>query len=449
MEIKKFDVVVIGSGSAGQTVAERCSKNGLTVAVADNRMFGGTCANRGCDPKKVLLGATEVWHKSHNLKGYGIDQQPTINWKKLQKFKRTFTKAVPARTENWFNNLGVHLYHQSPQFIDENTLRIEGKTVHAKHIVIATGQIPRPLDFEGSDYLKTSDDFLNLKKLPKHILFIGAGYVGMEFAQMAARAGSKVTIIEHGERPLKAFDRDLVSLVTAISKDLGIKFIFKSEVTKIKKLRKNLKVTYLENGKEKELKSKLIFNTAGRIPAIAELQLNRGNVAFSNKGIKVNDYLQNTTNPNVYACGDVSEQSLPLTPLSGIEGALVAENIIRGNKKTVKIPTVPSAVFILPNLASVGLSEDEAKKRYKNSTVNYQSIPNWFNAKRTREDAYAFKIIINALTNQIVGAHLLSANAAETINLFAMAINNGTTADELKKMIFTYPSFSNDIKSML
>ncbi|GAA4232611.1 NAD(P)/FAD-dependent oxidoreductase [Postechiella marina] len=449
MEIRKFDVVVIGSGTAGQTVATTCAKNGLNVAIADNRVFGGTCANRGCDPKKVLLAATEAIHISNNLQGKGIDTLPQLNWGNLQKFKKKFTKAVPAGTESKLNDLGIHLYHQSPKFIDKNTLKIEGKTVKAAKIVIATGQVPRPLHFKGSQFLKTSDDFLNLKKLPKHITCIGAGYIGMEFAHIAARSGAKITIIDNGKRPLNAFDPDLVELLVSVSKSIGIEFIFNSDVTQIKKLRKNLKITYTKKGKKKELKSRFVLNTSGRIPAINQLDLDKGNVAYSKKGILVNKHLQNPTNSNVYACGDVSDHSLALTPLSGLEGIVVAENIIHGNRKEIEATKIPSTVFTLPHLASVGLTESEAKKRYKNIIINYESVPQWFNAKRLQSKAYAYKLIINKLTNHIVGAHLLSENAGETINLFALAINNEISAEALKRTIFTYPSFSYDIKSML
>jgi glutathione reductase (NADPH) len=449
MKPKKFDVFVIGSGSAGQTVAETCAKNGLKVAITDNRVFGGTCANRGCDPKKVLLGATEAYELSKNLEQQGIITAPAINWKKLQRFKRSFTKAVPAATESRFLDLGIELYHQGPKFIDENTLSVEGKTVHANTIVIATGQIPRPLDFEGSDLLITSDDFLDLKKTPKKMVFIGGGYVGMEFAHMAARAGSKVTVIEHGERPLKAFDEDMAHHLTKISESLGIRFFFNCEVEKVEQLRKNCKVTYFQNGKKMTLKTRVVCNTAGRIPAIEALNLSKGKVAHSKKGVTVNQFLQNTTNPRVYACGDVSNKGLPLTPLSGLEASVVAENILKNNTKKFEVPLIPSAVFTLPNLATVGLSEAEARRKYKNVVINYESVPEWYNAKRINAAGYAYKIIFNERTKRILGAHLLSPEAAETINLFAMAIQHRMTTEQLKKIIFTYPTWANDIKSML
>ncbi|MFS4446545.1 dihydrolipoyl dehydrogenase family protein [Maribacter sp. 2307UL18-2] len=449
MEQKEYDVFVIGSGSAGQVVAETCAQNGLKVAIADNREYGGTCPNRGCDPKKILLAPTEAYETATNLIGRGIFSAPKLDWKALQKNKRKFTIGVPKATEKDLTKLGIDLFHQSPKFLDPQTLSVEGKNSTVKKVVIATGQIPRKLKFEGNTFLKTSDDFLSLKKLPKSMAFIGGGYIGMEFAHMAARAGSKVTVIERGDRILKAFDLDLVSHLKKSSEDLGIRFILGAEVSQIEKLRKNFRVHYAKGGQNKSFKVRSVFNTAGRVPAIDTLELNKGNVTCSDKGILVNDFLQNTGNPNVYACGDVSLHSLPLTPLSGIEGAIVAENILKCNKKKIEVPVVPSAVFTLPNLASVGLSEEEAKSRYKNVVVNYKSVPDWYNAKRINTSAYAYKIISNKRTRQIVGAHLLAPHSAETINLFAMAINQQLTTEDIKTMIFTYPSWANDIKSMV
>lgn len=446
---KKFDVFVIGSGIAGQTAAEACSAAGLKVAIADRREYGGVCANRGCDPKKVLLGATEAWEIAKQLQGKGLKSMPRIKWKKLQKFKKKFTGGVPKRTEEDLEKLGMTLYHQSPKFLDENTLSVEGKIVHADKIIIATGYEPRPLPFDGAKYLKESDDFLNLKKLPKSIVFIGAGYIGMEFAHMAARGGSKVTIIDFADRPLGPFDADLVKELTEYSKKLGIDFIFKADVKSVKKGNKNLKLYYKNGGKSEKLKARQIFNTAGRIPSISDLDLEKGNVAFDEKGVEVDAYLQSKTNPNVYACGDVSDHDLPLTPLSGRQGYVVGENIVNGNKKKLDSPVIPSVVFTLPNLASVGYSEEEAKDRYKNVIVKQGSVPDWFNAKRINAPVYAYKILLNERTGEIVGAHIISYEAAETINLFTMAINNKMTAKGLKRTIFTYPSWGNDIKSMV
>ena len=449
MEETNFDVFVIGSGVAGQTVAKACVKAGLKVAIADKREFGGTCSNRGCDPKKVLLGATEVLEAAENLKGKGIEKLPELNWKKLQKFKKKFTHKIPRLTEEKLEKLGIQMYHQSPRFLDANSLTVEGKTVTADKVVIATGYEPKLLPFEGNKLLKTSDDFLKLKKIPKHITFIGAGYVGMEFAHMASRAGAKVTIIDSGERPLAAFDEELVQLLTQYSEQIGIEFIFGAHITSVNKARKNFKIGYTKGKKKKHLKSKMVFNTAGRVPAISQLDLEKGNVSFSENGIGTNEFLQSKTNKGVYACGDVADSGLPISPLAGREGYVVAQNIINGNKKKQDLPHLPSVVFTSPQMASVGYSEEEAKRRYKNIVVNYKSIPNAFNAKRINAPVYAYKIVLNERNEEIVGAHLLGPEAAETINMLTMAMNTKMTAKQVKRMIFTYPSWANDIKSML
>ena len=449
MEKKDFDVFVIGSGIAGQTVAKACAKAGKKVAIADNREFGGTCANRGCDPKKVLLGATEVLEAAQNLKGNGIGAEPKLIWKKLQKFKETFTKDIPADTEANLKKLGIKMFHQSPKFLNEQTLSVEGKTISADTIVIATGNAPRSLSFKGYKYLKKSDDFLNLKKLPKTITFLGAGYVGMEFAHMAARAGAKVTVVDSGKRPLSSFDEDLVKELTSYSEKIGIDFIFGVETTSVKKNGKNFKLTYKKGSKYKTLKSRMVFNTAGRIPSISELDLEKGRVKFNDNGIETNTFLQSKSNLNVYACGDVSDNGLPLTPLSGREGYVVAENILNDNNKELKIPVVPSVVFTLPNLASVGYAEAAAKDRYKKVLVKKGWVSEWYNAKRINAPVYAYKIILNERTEEIVGAHILGPEAGETINIFAMAINAKMTAKQIKQTIFTYPSWANDVKSMV
>lgn len=449
MEIIEFDVFVIGSGVAGQLVAKSCAKANLKVAIADNREYGGTCANRGCDAKKILLGPTEVYQQAIDLNEKGIASIPKLDWKQLQDFKREFTDGIPMATEEALENLNIKRYHQAPRFINNRTLSVEGKTILAKKIVIATGRIPRTLSFNGSNLLETSEYFLKMKQLPDEMVFIGAGYIAMEFAHIAARNGSKVTILDHGNTALKGFDTDLVSDLIAYSEKMGIRFIFNARVSKLEKLQKNYNVVYQLNGEEKSLVTRLVFNTAGRVPAIDSLQLEKGDVAFTKKGISVNKCFQNVSNPNVYACGDVSDHSLPLTPLSIIEAQVVADNIINGNKEHMDTPVVPSVIFTLPNLATVGLNEKEAKTRYKNITVNYQVVPNWYNAKRINASIYAFKILINKRNKHIVGAHILGPDAAETINLFAMAIQKEMTTDDIKNMVFTYPSWASDIKSMM
>jgi len=450
MAIKEYDVFVIGTGTAGKTVAYDCAAEGMKVAIADNREFGGTCANRGCDPKKVLVGITEAMQLSENLKGNGIISVPKISWKDLQKFKCEFTDAVPASTEKKLKEAGIELYHQSPKFLNENTLSVEGKTLKAKKIVIATGQKPMELKIPGREHLMVSDDFLELEELPEGIVFVGAGYIGMEFAHIAARCGAKVTVIEFEERPLRPFEADIVSHLTKASEELGIKFIFNAKVSEVEKLQKNIRVSYEKNGKTESVVARMVFNTAGRVPSIDELDLEKANVAFEKSGISVNEFLQNTTNKSAYACGDVSASgALPLTPTSSQEARIVSLNIRNGNHTKMDFPPVPSVVFTIPQLASIGITEEEAKEKGYDFVVEYKSVPKWFNAKRINDDVYAYKTIVDKKRNIVLGAHIIASEAGEMINLFVLAMCGKLTTENIKAMIFAYPTWGNDIKGMV
>ena len=448
MAIEDFDVFVIGSGIAGQTVAKACAKKGYKVAIADKREYGGTCANRGCDPKKVLLGFTEILQKADHLSGKGISSLPKTDWRRVQNFKSSFTTPVPASTEDKLTELGIKLYHQTPKFLDENTLSVEGKTVNVKKTVIASGLTPRRLDVLGNEHALISDDFLNLEELPDSMIFIGAGYIGMEFAHMAARFGVEVTILQSGDRPLKNFDPDMVTKLVEVTEDLGIKMIFNARVTEIEDLRKNKRVYYQVGESKKQLKAELVFNTTGRVPSIEGLDLEKGNIAYSDRGITVNEFLQSTTNESVYACGDVSDNAVPLTPFSGREGEIVADNIEKGNTVKAEFPDFPSVTFTIPNLAQIGLSETEAKKRFKNIKVNCRDASSFFNAKRTNEAIYAYKTIVNEDNDQILGVHLVGPEAAEVINLFAIVVAKNLKVNELKNVVFAYPTWGSDIPYM-
>ncbi|MEM9857436.1 MAG: NAD(P)/FAD-dependent oxidoreductase [Bacteroidota bacterium] len=445
----KYDVFVIGSGTAGQEVATSCAEKGLKVAIADKRAFGGTCANRGCDPKKVMLTFAEIMDSATRLLGYGVEKIPQVSWEKIQNFKKTFTDHIPIATEKKLKELSIDLYHQSPQFLDAQVISVAGKTIQADYYVIASGLEPIDLAFEGGHLAQNSDDFLNLDELPKSAIFIGAGYIGMEFAHLLNTMGCDVTVLDRSQEILSNFEMEIAAALRKSSERKGIKFDLNADIDKLEQFENHKQVSYKKNSQRFYIDAEIVFNTAGRKPAIDALGLESGEIKASEKGITVNKYLQSTSNPQVYACGDVSDHSLPLTPLSGLEGQIVSKNIIEGNATGVGATTVPSAVFTLPNVAKVGMSEAEARSRYKNVKISIGEGKEWFNAKRQQEETYTFKIISNERTDEIVGAHLVGPQAAETINLFALAIINRMTNEKLKSTLLTYPTMGYDIRSML
>src|SRR5260370_1037177 len=209
--MKKFDLVAIGTGAAASAVASRCRSAGWQVAIVDSRPFGGTCALRGCDPKKVLVGAAEVIDWGRRMEGKGVQaQQLRIDWPKLMRFKRSFTEPVPKHQEEEFAKAGIAAFHGRARFVGLSTVQVGEDVLEGRYVVIATGQRPADLKIPGEELLTTSDRFLELDELPKRVLFIGGGYISLEFAHVAVRAGSEVAIVHRGARPLPSFDPYLV-----------------------------------------------------------------------------------------------------------------------------------------------------------------------------------------------------------------------------------------------
>ena len=448
--MNKFDVFVIGTGVAGTIIANKSAKNGLKTGIVDNREYGGTCGLHGCIPKKILVGAADVVFSSLNLEKKGVVNMPSINWSELIAFKNTFTDPMPEDKEANFKENGIYTYHGEPKFIAENQLKIGDDIIKADKIVVATGAVPRELNMIGAEHALSSDDFFKMEELPKSLLFIGGGYIALEFAHIAARSGAKVTILQRSSRLLKHFDKDIVEHLVNATNELGIELVMDTSVTQIKKNGESYLVVGNNNGNLKEFTTDVVFNTSGRVPAIHNLDLEKGNVRYSDKGIEVSYYMQSTTNPNVYAAGDnTATFGLPLTPFATMEGHIVSANIMDGNNKRPNYGVRPTVVYTLPALAMVGMTEDQAQKENLNITVNYRSVPHWYAAKHLGETTYAFKVIIDNKTDLILGAHIIGPNAEETINIFAVAMQANMKAQDLLIIPFVFPSASSDIAKMI
>lgn len=446
--MEKFDVIVIGTGT-GSSVAQRCAKAGKKTAIIDYLPYGGTCALRGCDPKKVLVELAHVLTLNQQLQGKGLSTPAKGSWKDLMKFKQTFTEPVPGKRENALKSAGITTYHGRAHFISENTLQINETILQAKKFVIANGAKPRKLSIPGEELLTDSTGFLDLQKLPNEILFVGGGYIGFEFAHIASSFGAKVTIVHRGERPLNNFDADLVKLLMKASEAAGIQIILKTTVKEISRGNGHFLIKAEQEGKEISFSTLLAVHSAGRTPDIDDLGLEKVNVSVGKKGVQVNEYMQSVSNPDIYSCGDANDRSLPLTPVGAKEAIVLASNLLKGNQFKIHYGHIPSNVFSLPPLATVGLTEDAAKIQKLNYKVNYHETTGWNSSKRLNQPATAFKILIDKDTGLILGAHLLGNNAEETINIFAVAMNAGLKASELKKTVFSYPTNASDIVYML
>ncbi len=450
--IRKFDVVVIGTGSAASAVATRCRKAGRQVAVVDSRPFGGTCALRGCDPKKVLVGAAEVIDWNRRMQGKGIRAEQTqINWPELMQFKRTFTEAVPKQTEQWMAKSGIAIFHARARFVGPAAIQVGDDVLEAAKVAVAAGAKPVDLNIPGAEHALTSEQFLELDNLANRIVFIGGGYISFEFAHVAARAGTRVTILHRGGRPLDRFDPDLVDRLVTRTREIGVDVQVRTEVKSIVAGATGFKVRAVAEGSEREFEANLVVHGAGRVPEIDDMNLAEAGIEWdSHRGIKVNHYLQSISNPAVYAAGDAAASEGPkLTPVASYEGQIVADNMLEGNHRKPNYEGTPSVVFTVPPLASVGLQERTARELGLTLRVNQQDTSSWYSSRRIAEHCSGFKVLVDESSERILGAHLLGSDAGETINIFSMAIRNGLTVTGLKDTIFAYPTLASDVKYMV
>jgi len=443
------DILVIGTGTSGYTLALKCRNAGRKVAIVDNRPYGGTCAMRGCQPKKYLVTAARVAHLSSQMTGIGIQAPARVDWAALMKSKSAFTDPVPERTEKTFAKVGIEMFHGTARFLSPGVVRIaETTTIEAGAVVIATGARPARLDIPGEELLTTSDQFLELEKLPDRIVFVGGGYVSMEFAHVAQAAGAEAIVLQRSERILKRFDAEVVEQLTESSRAAGIGVVTGFPVCGVERDGDAL-IARGSDGCRETFRADLIVHGAGRVPDLESLDLERGDVTYTGDGVTVNGYLQSESNPNVYAIGDAAGTPLRLATTADMEAEVAAENILHGNRLKASYDAIPTVVFTLPSLAGVGLTEEQAAAAAVRFRINRGRMDSWPSSRRIGQERAFYKIIIEEETGRILGAHLFAHNAEEMINTFALAIKFGLSNRDLQRVLWAYPTSVSDCKYML
>lgn len=445
-----FDLIVIGAGTGGNGVARMAAAEGWKVAIVDQLPYGGTCALRGCDPKKMLVGVTEGVERAQAMAGKGLIDKARIDWAEMMAFKRTFTDAMPGRIEDGHDKAGIATLHGTAQFTAPDTIEIDGVTHCARHFHIATGARPASLGIPGEEHLITSSDFLELPECPRRIAFVGGGYIAMEFAHIAARAGAEaVTVLQRGPRILPNFDPDLTAILAEATEELGVTVHTKAEVNGIERDSDAFRVRFDTPGGPEDILCDQVAHAAGRVPNIDDLNLEAAGVQATRRGIKVSAAMR-TTNPAIFAAGDCADSGPNLTPVSANEARVAAKNMLAGrDAREIDYPPIPSTVFTLPPLASVGLSEAAAKEAGRDFEVHFARTEDWYSSLRVGAKASGYKVLVERKTGLILGAHLIGPGAEEQINLFAMAMGAGLTANQIKAAIFAYPSYASDLGSMV
>ncbi len=446
-----YDLIVIGAGMAGSAAAEKCARAGWRVGIVDDLPYGGTCALRGCDPKKILRRGAEIVDAAQLLTGKGIEPAGLrIDWPALSAHMHGFTDPVPANMETGLARQGVDTLHGTARFTATDRLDINGVDYQFRHALVATGARPRPLAFPGAEYLLDSTGFLYLDQLPPRILFLGGGFISFELAHIAARASTTAAIVDHGPRPLGRFDHDLVDLLIDRSRSIGIEVRPETEIIEVQPTDDGFEVTLDTDGHRTTITTDLVVHGAGRLPELDRLDLDTAGIAHGPEGVQVAGHLQSTTNPRIYAAGDAADTpGARLTPVAVFEGKVAASNMVKSATNTPDYAGIATVVFTIPELARVGLLEADALDAGLDLDVRYTDTSGWYSNYRIGETTAAAKILIDRSSDTIVGAHMLGPGYAELINICALAIKLGLTTRQLKSMSAAYPTESSDLGSML
>lgn len=446
---KQYDLLIIGTGTAATVAALHAHDAGWRVAVMDFRRFGGTCALRGCDPKKVMVDAAHAVDHARRRGGKGVAGEAHLDWHELMEFKRGFTDPVAEKKERFYVDKGIDAFHGRARFIGPKQLEVDGETLEGRHILIASGAEASHLGIPGEQYMVTSETLLTLDMLPPRVVIVGGGYIAAEFSHVAARAGAQVTILGNSPRMLSEFAAETVEWLMPAFKAAGIDVHTGVQVEAIEQCGPAYRVRASSDGKPLAFDADLVVHAAGRKPDFEALGVAAAGIELEKGHLRLNDYLQSVSNPAIYAAGDAAGVGPPLTPVSTYDAKVAVANMLKGNHQTVDYRAVPSVAFTIPPIASVGIDEAEANERQLKIQVRCANASDWYTARHTAQAVYGYKILIEEGSGNILGAHLVGPNVDELINLFALAVRHRITAEGLRETLFAYPTSASDIGEML
>ena len=439
-----FDLIIVGTGVAGRTAAEEAAAAGLRTAIVDRGPFGGTCALRGCEPKKILTAAAEVPLRLRGQLGNGVLGEARLAWSELVAFKRRFTDELPSVFERGMRDAGQEVVHGQARFTAPTTLAVGGVEYSADAFFLGTGAKPMPLGILGEELLTDSEAFMELAELPERIVFVGGGFISFEFAGVAAAAGAKPVILHRSSEALKGFDPDLVSALIAQYAEWGIDVRLNTPVAAIRAGGGDGALA-IELGDGSALACDLAVHGAGRVPDFEALELEAGGVASTPQGIEVDSAMRSVSNPRVWAAGDAAAAGPRLTPVAVGQARVALRNIVAPGSAAWRPAVVPSCVFSQPPLASVGLSERDALARDLDVEIKLTDTSKWLSSQRVGLRHSAAKTLVERSTGRVLGAHFLGHGAEDVANVFALAISQQLTAEDLKAIPWAYPTASSEI----
>lgn len=436
-----FEVGVIGAGPAGLSVAHPMQAAGKSTVIIEEYLWGGTCPNYGCDPKKVLLAAVEAKERAEWMKGFGLRGHEKIDWHALMAHKNAYTDPVPARKVMNLDETGVAHRYGHAFFVDAHTIDVNGQRITADTWVIATGARPARLtDVPGEAYLFDNEGFLNLADMPDEIALIGSGFIAVEFANIAAAAGAKVHLIAHKHHLLREFDQDLTQDIIRQLEAKGVRIEWDFETVEVTKQSNTEYTVIAADGRTVTVNR--AFVAIGRVGNTDRLNLAAAGVELGHNGIKVGKDLR-TNVPHIFAVGDVADSPVAKLTSTGAFEARYVAGLLNGTEPAeLSYPAVPVMVYGSPKLGTVGMSAEEAARQ--GYAVEEFDMTNWLEYWRLKEPVAKAKVIFDH-EGYIVGATVLSGSADELINYFTVAINTKQDKQAIKHNLYAYPSLGSDM----
>jgi glutathione reductase (NADPH) len=442
-----YDLFVIGAGSGGIAAARRAAQYGAKVAIAEFKDLGGTCVNRGCIPKKLMVYASHFPDLFEDAQGFGWSPvQSTLDWKKMITGVHKELERLNGVYQNMLDKASVELFRGYAKFLDPHTLEIGDRKVTANKILIAVGGYPVKPDIPGMEYAITSDEMFLLEEQPKRILIMGGGYIGVEFACIMNGLGSDVTQIIRNDLILRGFDDDIRSEIQQGMQKHGIRMLMITDPPIIENTPEGLKVTL--GGKHNEtIIVDTILAATGRKPKLKNLGIENAGVEINNGAIAVDQYSQ-TNQENIFAVGDCTDR-MNLTPVAVNEGRAFADTQFGGKSRTMAYDNIPTAVFSTPEAATVGLTEAQAREQYAEAVKVYRAkFKPTYHSLSGRDERIMMKLVVEEDTEKVLGAHMVGEQAAEIIQGVAIAIKMGATKKDFDATVGLHPSIAEEFVTM-
>ena len=438
-----YDLLVIGAGSAGLAAAKQAVAYGAKVAIAEPIQLGGVCTNRGCIPKKLLVYASEFAQSLANATHYGWSVGTAkFDWQRFVANRDREIERIHQSQQQTLSKAGIEIIPERAIFADAHTVKVGDRHLSADKILIAVGGMAIRPDIPGIEYALTSDEMFELRSLPKQLVILGGGYIGVEFASTLQAFGVAVTLIDRSENILAGFDRDISAVVQERMIQRGIRILCNTTVKEISQVSDELQLSL--SGDCSELVADTILCAVGRTPNLQSLNLEQAGVALAGKAIAV-DAFSRTSQENIYAAGDCTDR-LALTPAARAEGQAFADTAFGNQPRQIDYNFIPSAVFTYPEVAAVGMTEAQAQERYGADAIEcdrIEFIPLFDRLGDSPQPAF-FKQVYLRESGRVLGIHLVGTQTAEIIQGMTLALKQGITKQDIQSAIGIHPTSTEE-----